>query len=83
VYAAVKFLPLHAARIAADAGGAHLLYNVSETSSILEWYRVPLALEVQMLLFVAFFLSFSVKCRCGPVHTWLPDAHVEAPTGGS
>jgi NADH-quinone oxidoreductase subunit M len=44
---------------------------------------VPLALDVQLLLFVAFFLSFSVKVPMWPVHTWLPDAHVEAPTGGS
>ena len=59
------------------------LYNVSDTFSILEWYHVPLALNVQLLLFVAFFLSFSVKVPMWPVHTWLPDAHVEAPTGGS
>ena len=44
---------------------------------------MPLALSVQILLFVAFFLSFSVKVPMWPVHTWLPDAHVEAPTGGS
>ena len=59
------------------------LYNVSDTFSILEWYDVPLALNVQVLLFVAFFLSFAVKVPMWPVHTWLPDAHVEAPTGGS
>jgi NADH-quinone oxidoreductase subunit M len=59
------------------------LYNVSETFSILEWYHVPLSLKVQVLLFVAFFLSFAVKVPMWPVHTWLPDAHVEAPTGGS
>jgi NADH-quinone oxidoreductase subunit M len=44
---------------------------------------VPLSLRVQVLLFVAFFLSFAVKVPMWPVHTWLPDAHVEAPTGGS
>src|SRR5258708_13374843 len=59
------------------------LYNVSNTFSILEWYDVPLAMSIQILLFVAFFLSFSVKVPMWPVHTWLPDAHVEAPTGGS
>jgi NADH-quinone oxidoreductase subunit M len=59
------------------------LYNVSETFSILEWYSVPLSLKVQVLLFIAFFLSFAVKVPMWPVHTWLPDAHVEAPTGGS
>ena len=40
-------------------------------------------LTIQVLLFVAFFLSFAVKVPMWPVHTWLPDAHVEAPTGGS
>lgn len=42
-----------------------------------------LAINVQILLFIAFFLSFAVKVPMWPVHTWLPDAHVEAPTGGS
>src|SRR5258708_37796434 len=49
------------------------LSNVSETFSILDWYRVPLSLDVQVLLFFAFFLSFSVKVPMWPVHTWLPD----------
>jgi len=44
------------------------LYNVSDTFSIIEWYRVPLALNVQLLLFIAFFLSFSVKVPMWPVH---------------
>jgi NADH-quinone oxidoreductase subunit M len=56
---------------------------VSESFSILDWYHVPLSLPVQLLLFVAFFLAFAVKVPMWPVHTWLPDAHVEAPTGGS
>ena len=43
--------------------------------------QIPLG--VQQLLFIAFFLSFAVKVPMFPVHTWLPDAHVEAPTGGS
>jgi len=59
------------------------LYNVSESFAILDWYRVPLELRAQLLLFVAFFLAFAVKVPMWPVHTWLPDAHVEAPTGGS
>ena len=42
-----------------------------------------ISLNTQILLFVAFFLSFAVKVPMWPVHTWLPDAHVEAPTGGS
>src|SRR5206468_3158813 len=60
------------------------LYSVSGGSfSILDWFQVPLSLKTQILLFVAFFLAFAVKVPMWPVHTWLPDAHVEAPTGGS
>jgi NADH-quinone oxidoreductase subunit M len=51
--------------------------------SILEWYQLPLSLETQVYLFIAFFAAFAVKVPMWPVHTWLPDAHVEAPTGGS
>ena len=47
------------------------------------WHKLPLPLSVQTLLFFAFFAAFSVKVPMWPVHTWLPDAHVEAPTGGS
>ncbi|HET9669542.1 MAG TPA: NADH-quinone oxidoreductase subunit M [Casimicrobiaceae bacterium] len=59
------------------------LYSVSDSFEILEWYKVPLALSTQILLWVAFFLAFAVKVPMWPIHTWLPDAHVEAPTGGS
>ena len=59
------------------------LYNVTESFALQDWYRVPLSLPVQYALFVAFFLAFAVKVPMWPVHTWLPDAHVEAPTGGS
>jgi NADH-quinone oxidoreductase subunit M len=60
------------------------LYTVSGGSfSILEWYQLPLSLKTQVLLFTAFFIAFAVKVPMWPVHTWLPDAHVEAPTGGS
>jgi len=59
------------------------LYNASQTFEILEWYKLPLSMGVQVLLFIAFFMAFSVKVPMWPVHTWLPDAHVEAPTGGS
>jgi NADH-quinone oxidoreductase subunit M len=83
VYAAVKFFLYTLLGSLLLLVAFIYLYNVSETFSILEWYRVPLSLEVQVLLFVAFFLSFSVKVPMWPVHTWLPDAHVEAPTGGS
>lgn len=59
------------------------LYNQSGTFSILEYQALPLGLTVQILLFIAFFAAFAVKVPMFPVHTWLPDAHVEAPTGGS
>ena len=44
---------------------------------------LPLTLKEQQLIFIAFLLAFAVKVPMWPVHTWLPDAHVEAPTGGS
>ncbi|NBX55358.1 MAG: NADH-quinone oxidoreductase subunit M [Betaproteobacteria bacterium] len=47
------------------------------------WYQLPLDSQVQTLLFFAFFAAFAVKVPMWPVHTWLPDVHVEAPTGGS
>jgi NADH-quinone oxidoreductase subunit M len=50
---------------------------------ILTWHKLPLPAHAQVLLFFAFFAAFSVKVPMWPVHTWLPDAHVEAPTGGS
>jgi len=60
------------------------LYNRSGGSfEILNYYRLPIPLTAQILLFIAFFTAFAVKVPMWPVHTWLPDAHVEAPTGGS
>jgi len=60
------------------------LYNETGGSfALADWYRVPLSLEAQVWLFFALFAAFSVKVPMWPVHTWLPDAHVEAPTGGS
>ena len=49
----------------------------------LDYHNLPLGMTAQILIFIAFFLSFAVKVPMWPVHTWLPDAHVEAPTGGS
>jgi len=83
VYAAVKFFLYTLLGSLLMLVALIYLYNASETFSILEWYGVPLALDVQVLLFIAFFVSFAVKVPMWPVHTWLPDAHVEAPTGGS
>ncbi len=60
------------------------LHNASGGSfSILDFHRLPLPLDAQILIFLAFFAAFAVKVPMFPVHTWLPDAHVEAPTGGS
>jgi NADH-quinone oxidoreductase subunit M len=60
------------------------LYNASHGSfDILEWHKLPLTLHEQILIFLAFLMSFAVKVPMFPVHTWLPDVHVEAPTGGS
>lgn len=60
------------------------LYNKSGGSfDILVWHQLPLGSTVQTLLFFAFFAAFAVKVPMWPVHTWLPDVHVEAPTGGS
>ena len=47
------------------------------------WHKLPLPMSAQTLLFFAFFAAFAVKVPMWPVHTWLPDVHVEAPTGGS
>lgn len=59
------------------------LYSQAGSFNILDLHMLPLSLHVQELVFVAFFLAFAVKIPMWPVHTWLPDAHVEAPTGGS
>jgi NADH-quinone oxidoreductase subunit M len=61
----------------------YLYYKSGGSFSILDWHKLPLPLAAQSLLFFAFFAAFSVKVPMWPVHTWLPDAHVEAPTGGS
>ncbi len=59
------------------------LFLHSGSFSILEWQQLPLDQTAQTLIFLAFLVSFAVKVPMWPVHTWLPDAHVEAPTGGS
>lgn len=60
-----------------------LYYKSGGSFSILDWHKLPLAATPQTLLFIAFFAAFAVKVPMFPVHTWLPDVHVEAPTGGS
>jgi NADH-quinone oxidoreductase subunit M len=62
-----------------------LLYlnHVAGSFSILDYHHVTLSMQEQTWLFLAFLIAFAVKVPMWPVHTWLPDAHVEAPTGGS
>ena len=60
------------------------LYTKSGGSfDVATWHRLPLGATAQTFLFFAFFSAFAVKVPMWPVHTWLPDVHVEAPTGGS
>ena len=61
----------------------YLFIQSGGSFSILEWHKLPLQLGPQIWIFLAFMISFAVKVPMWPVHTWLPDAHVEAPTGGS
>jgi NADH-quinone oxidoreductase subunit M len=59
------------------------LYGQTGSFDLFKFMNVPLSLLAQQLIFIAFLLAFAVKVPMWPVHTWLPDAHVEAPTGGS
>ena len=59
------------------------LYTKAGSFDILAWHGLKLGLDAQILIFLAFLAAFAVKVPMWPVHTWLPDAHVEAPTGGS
>ncbi|HSQ05341.1 MAG TPA: NADH-quinone oxidoreductase subunit M, partial [Burkholderiales bacterium] len=84
VYAAVKFFIYTLFGSLLSLVALIYLYNAAGgTFSLLDFYQLPLPLAAQILIFVAFFLAFAVKVPMWPVHTWLPDAHVEAPTGGS
>ena len=59
------------------------LYSETRVFSLIDFMQTPLSMIEQQLIFIAFLLAFAVKVPMWPVHTWLPDAHVEAPTGGS
>ncbi len=84
VYAAFKFfLYTLAGSLLMLVALVYLYYKSGGSFDIQAWHRLPLPLSAQTLLFFAFFAAFSVKVPMWPVHTWLPDAHVEAPTGGS
>ena len=59
------------------------IYWITGTTDVTEIYKIQIPSDYQNLLWLAFFSSFAVKMPMWPVHTWLPDAHVEAPTAGS
>ncbi len=84
VYAAVKFFLYTLAGSLLMLIALLYLYGKSGGSfAVLDWHMLPLSLTAQQWLFFGFLLAFAVKVPMWPVHTWLPDAHVEAPTGGS
>ena len=84
VYAAFKFfLYTLAGSLLMLIALMYLYFKSGGSFDLQTWYQLPLPMSVQTLLFFAFFAAFAVKVPMWPVHTWLPDAHVEAPTGGS
>jgi NADH-quinone oxidoreductase subunit M len=83
VYAAFKFFLYTLLGSLLTLVALIYLYAQSGTFEILAWHDLPLSMTEQTLIFVGFLLAFAVKVPMWPVHTWLPDAHVEAPTGGS
>ena len=83
VYASLKFFLYTFLGSVFMLIGLIYLYNKSGSWSILDWHQQPLSMTAQTWLFMGFLAAFAVKIPMFPVHTWLPDAHVEAPTGGS
>ncbi|HIG13345.1 MAG TPA: NADH-quinone oxidoreductase subunit M [Gammaproteobacteria bacterium] len=83
VYAAIKFFLYTLLGSLLMLVAILYLYSQSGSFSVLEFHKTPLGMTPQILIFLAFLAAFSVKVPMVPVHTWLPDAHVEAPTGGS
>ena len=84
VYAAVKFFLYTLFGSLLMLVALLYLYQKSGGSfAIVDWHKLPLELEAQKWLFFGFLFAFAVKVPMWPVHTWLPDAHTEAPTGGS
>ncbi|OGI47504.1 MAG: NADH-quinone oxidoreductase subunit M [Candidatus Muproteobacteria bacterium RIFCSPHIGHO2_01_FULL_65_16] len=84
VYATIKFfLYTFLGSVLMLVAFIYLYYRSGGSFDILAWPAVKLGLTEQILIFLAFFAAFAVKVPMWPVHTWLPDAHVEAPTGGS
>jgi NADH-quinone oxidoreductase subunit M len=83
VYAALKFFLYTFLGSVLMLVSLLYLYNKSGSFAILDWHQFPLSLDSQVWLFFGMLFAFAVKVPMWPVHTWLPDAHVEAPTGGS
>jgi NADH-quinone oxidoreductase subunit M len=83
VYATVKFFLFTFLGSVLMLVALVYLYLQSGSFSILEFHRMPVSETAQTWIFLAFLVAFAVKVPMWPVHTWLPDAHVEAPTGGS
>ncbi|WP_116135021.1 NADH-quinone oxidoreductase subunit M [Trinickia diaoshuihuensis] len=83
IYAAFKFFLYTLAGSLLMLVALIYLYVQTGTFDLATWQGAQIAMTPQVLLFIAFFLAFAVKVPMWPVHTWLPDAHVEAPTGGS
>lgn len=82
-YAAVKFFLYTFVGSALMLVALLYLYYRSGSFYILDFYKLPLTLHEQIWIFLAFLMAFAVKVPMWPVHTWLPDAHTEAPAGGS
>jgi NADH-quinone oxidoreductase subunit M len=84
VYAAIKFfLYTLMGSLLMLIAVIYLYFVAGGSFDLLTWHQLPLTMTEQVLIFIAFLLAFAVKVPMWPVHTWLPDAHVEAPTGGS
>ncbi|RQS64455.1 NADH-quinone oxidoreductase subunit M [Burkholderia sp. Bp8963] len=83
VYAAFKFFLYTLAGSLLMLVALIYLYTETHSFDLATWQNAKIAMTPQIMLFIAFFLAFAVKVPMWPVHTWLPDAHVEAPTGGS
>jgi len=84
VYAAIKFfLYTFLGSLLTLVAVLYLYFQSGGSFEILTWHQLRLPLTTQILIFLAFLMAFAVKVPMWPVHTWLPDAHVEAPTGGS
>src|SRR5512143_1503545 len=84
VYAALKFfLYTLLGSLLMLVSMIYLYFQSGGSFDIQTWHTTALGMTAQTLMFFAFLLAFGVKVPMWPVHTWLPDAHVEAPTGGS